>query len=1591
MDLQTLQSAIRNAGQRTPFSLDASVLGEPPTAIYTLLGTLFQKVQLDLSNAHVDAGSATPSASGTLASPLQTAYGFLSGFQVTAVFSVDAQQAVQLKMTLQPPPGKIDNWGLPDALTGWDKSLAGAFRWSKTTFSFNTASPAQLPSAFPTGYGFPATSVSISNRLQTGMALQADLEYIGQETEIEWLLGGKKVQVQGPIAWDGPQPAMDLASGPLTSLSLEKFTLPVKFHFISMLLEVPAEANNPAAVVVTPLGVIEGDLGLPAGAPNITIPFYLQFYSDPPGQVRAVGNFRQASAYGLTELGNLLGVGSLSSQQSAQFPVLDGLALETIVLTVLPSKKELLSAAATVSYTPPGGAWKPFGNLLTFEGLFVTFAAYGPFAKPSLETVVDCRAGLAGGKLDAWIALPNLSFGCELQDGDKNPIDLTQILDGITGGAFTKATPGFKLLCPKLRVLGNASQNQNLYRFQATVQDNWTFDILGAKFALSSIGFDLTHQAGTTTGQVVAQFLVANVGVQISADYQGAQQGWSFSGGTLGPQNIPLTDLIGDALKLFNLSLPANAPQIKITDLQMMLQTGSMDFGFSCEGQVSMLGTTMEIDIDLGRTHDDPSKPSAVTTTFTGYLSIGPSTFEVDFTAAPTGASVLFKWTDKDQPLTFEDIAKWAGYDKMPPLPEGLDLSLSEAEFYYDFTKHNMVFSATSGHGSILFASFMPEPPSVNTQRIYQFELDLALNLDLTDLPLIGEHLPAPPTLGVKDLQVIISSANLAADADMKTLTTLVAAVGQKPLLPTALNSGLTFATEFQVGSGRQTFVLPLTSTGSTGTPPQAPTPAAGGAGLVAVNAAAAAPVPPRPNYKSDAKWLTVGKSFGPVSFQRIGVLYQDSKLFFLIDASLNFSALVLAADGLGVGSPLTGFHPVPHLDGLSLSFSSEPVTIDGGFLVVPPPLSKGVTEEYMGEVVIAIKPYLISGVAAYAKVDGDASLFVFAQVQGEFGGPPAFFVTGFMGGFGYNSQLTLPAPDQVYSFPFVAGLDNPKIFGSAKPTPIDVLNVLSGNGSQTAWVTPMTGENWIAAGVMFRSFELVLGRVLLVVAFGKDFEIALLGLASMSLPQGAAADAYAYVELQLEAVFKPSEGSFFVIASLTQNSFLLTKDCHLTGGFAFCLWFGSNVHSGDFVVTVGGYHPAFVAPLWYPKVALVGFNWAVGGGVTIKGGAYFALTPTAAMAGGGLEVLYQSGDLRAWFTAYANLMIRWKPFYFTAGIGISLGASFRLNLLFTSVTMTIEIGASLELWGPPTGGVVRVHLFIISFSVSFGADPSDPAELTLDWKGFQSLLPNSPATQAGGAPSGLARDAVAAVAPAPAQPSSTAVLLSVNLNGGLLRQDSSGNWVVRGDELVFTTQSAIPASSLQISGKALPLPVGAPSTINIRPMKQVGVSSVHAVTLIYIDENKDIDLSTWSTLKTETANLPEALWGVPLSDDSTPAPAAATIAGLPTGIRFTPPRASAGAAVGPLDPSSLIDPLGGGYMPLNPSAQPDAIPAPVVDANSITEIMTTLASPAMLKVQQALVAALTGFGAAPPTSAPLTQLAKQAGSLFSEAPLRAA
>lgn len=1271
-------------------------------------------------------------------------------------------------------------------------------------------------------------------------------------------------------------------------------------------------------------------------------------------------------------------------------PSLEGAYVTGVTLALPPS----------ASVGLPGVSWFSFGDF-SLSGASLPYALGSSDLQPSAIVTLRTTLTISGdsSKTPIPIAIGDDPTGALLLTLDTSAIDLPSIDDILAafgGGASSIHLP------PAIDSLLNFSLQELEVAFDPAAQNpvsliavqignsakaSGGWPIIPNYLTVESytLGLSIANPfAGPQVGGTIATtVMLGTVDIAVAATHP-ASGGWIFQGaiGALNP--VPIGQLLTGLGDTFHVTLPDALRSLTLKNFVFAFDTstGEVNGGFTLDFMVG--ATPVELSVAAALAPDGPKYDVVVT----GELTIGSALFDVHFSMTPGVTSFTAKWSEAANPLEFADIAAAFGWTSMPAIPENLSLALTDVEFTYDSNGGAIALSAHSLHyGQFVFATLQSDPTSPTpNQRLYLLALDVPLKVQLSQLPVLGPQLPAGLQLGVNDLQVIAASSAIV-DVDMKALNKLlVGTLGDTPLAPPTLGAGLTFATALQLASDTKTIVIPLTG-GSNAPPAPAPAPA---------GAPAATPAPaPAPAYQSNVKWFTVGKTLGPVQIDRIGLQYEQGTLSFLLDATLSFSVLSLSCEGLGFGSALAAFTPTFHLDGLAVSFSSGPITINGGLLVVPPPLPPGVTGDYLiGEVTIEVQPWIIAGVASYARMGSASSFFVFAQVKGEFGGPPAFFITGFMGGFGYNSRLTLPAPEEVYKFPFVAGLDDPAVFG-ANPTPMSVLTTLAGSPTSPGVVVPTLGEYWIAAGIMFRSYELILGRALVVVEFGDDLEIALLGLASMSLPQGETTEAYAFVELQLEAIFEPNAGYFGITASLTPTSFLLTKSCHLTGGFAFCLWYGPNAHAGDFVVTIGGYHPAFTPPAWYPKVPVVGFNWQVDDTVTIKGGVYFALTPSAVMAGGRLEALFESGDIKAWFIAYANLLISWKPFHFNAGIGISIGASVRVDLLFTTVTLTFELGASVELWGPPTGGIVHVHLYIVSFAIPFGSSNDRGAPDPLEWDGFSLLLPQP---NAAGAPAPEARHAVAALAaaPAPAPSAPPPLVLGVTVNAGLTRQDASGQWFVRADELRFTTSSAVPPTSFTLgSGAAPPLAAGAkavtpPASIAIRPMAVASATCSHEVMLTFVDESASLSLAGWTQVP-KAGNLPEAMWGAPLPAGSPPVPSSATVNGLPTGMQLIAPPATAGASPGPMNLDGLVDPLGGGYLPLTPASQADPIAAPVADATIIRLIGTTLGSSAAQTAQQGLLAALTAVNAAPPTHALLVQLAAQAGQAFVQPPLRAA
>jgi hypothetical protein len=847
----------------------------------------------------------------------------------------------------------------------------------------------------------------------------------------------------------------------------------------------------------------------------------------------------------------------------------------------------------------------------------------------------------------------------------------------------------------------------------------------------------------------------------------------------------------------------------------------------------------------------------------------------------------------------------------------------------------------------------------------YLLALDVSAEVQLSDLPLVGEAFPASLMAGLKSLKVVVASDSITV-ADVGSIN----ATGPKSPLPApaqnatseAIPKGVSMIAELEIGSLVVRLATPPTTQQTPQTTPSARStslvPRAAAAATTAQDAAAVLPPPAAPGL-----WKDVGLSIGPVQLRRVGIAWVDGRVWLLLDAGLAAGGLTVDLQGLGLGfTPTDPPKPAGVLHGLAVALQAGPVDIAGGLIEVD--TTNGT--EYDGEILVEFEQLQLSALGSWSTVDGAPSLFVFALLNDPpLGGPGFFFVTGLAFGFGYNRSLELPTLEALPQFPFVAAAmagtapgsgSNP--FSSTDPT--QALQVLA---KQPSYVPPTIGEDWLAAGVRFTSFELLQSFALLTVEFGRDFQIALLGLSTLAAP-AQVDEPLAFAELALEGSFASDTGLVAISAQLTPESYVMSKACRLTGGFAFYLWTkdaqGQDAQrqprAGEFVVTLGGYNPRFVPPAGYPAVPRIGATWQVDE-LVVKAGLYFALTPSCLMAGGSLEATWDSGDIHVTFTAEADFLLGWKPFQYNADASITLTGQVTIDVIVT-ITITFHVGAWLNLSGPPFGGTAHVDLDVVSFTVQFG---DEPAQKTTAWSEFTaSFLPADTKSWCGARVlGGLERD--------------------------LTRTGGDVDWIVNGEQLVLETFTVVPSSSATISidGSAADQVKDDLAPFGVGPvgLDDGQLSSTHEIVVTRLggDGDKDVKLADRLHVVPATAAQPRALW-------------------------------SKAAAINPTidganQPATLPDMLMGGRIQARAVA-PDTTPAPVAvstlqdEAESTTafawsaapkpgpaqgDFAKSLGDPTVAGERTAIVAILAAAGADLPAAPEASRLAASVGLMSKE------
>ena len=729
---------------------------------------------------------------------------------------------------------------------------------------------------------------------------------------------------------------------------------------------------------------------------------------------------------------------------------------------------------------------------------------------------------------------------------------------------------------------------------------------------------------------------------------------------------------------------------------------------------------------------------------------------------------------------------------------------------------------------------------------------------------------------------------------------------------------------------------------------------------------------------QTDMIWFPIQRRFGPVDCEKIGLKIdvgaehmKDPVLGLVVDGGLNLQVLSIYVEQLALLLHLRKLGEISgygiDLQGMMVTFGQGGVELSGGLLRHE--TDGGIC--YDGELLIKAEKVSLFALGSFGYVpDVGVSFFAFGMVDAPIGGPPYLQLSGISAGFGVNRSLKIPMASQVQDFPLLAGLAKPSVIGGKNALPATVLTTLED------WVRPSRYDYWLAAGVQVSSCEIIDANVLLIGQVGKDLLISGIGVGSIVQPD--VGETFINAVFDIACVFRPIDANVMVSAGLSPSTFIIAPDVHLTGGCAFGAWFGEDAHDGDFVFTMGGYHPAFDAPAHYPKPAPLGLSWKVSDYIDITGGLYYAITPAATMAGGSLEVSFHASSLEAWLRARIDTVMLYRPVTLLADASVTAGISYPVDSLFVKKTLSVEVGADFHLWWPPYGGRAHAKWHIISVSADFGAPRKEVGALS--WSDFEQLLPiRTPDDGANAEPT----------------------CLRVNVNEGLLETvDHEGEnvWIVRPDDFTFTVGSAVPATTLTVADVR-------PGKDHVIDGEQVGVQRVNGgiepadyvseqiITITRGGNGDGVALDGFH-IDPLPQKMPAAMWGTPPPDGGPIDlnPAEPTVAAT-VGAILRPKGADAKNHTPDMDIDEIFEDRcvnsdGTRRLPLSPARS--ASRGPIRSADSFADL-ASVDDRDHDAARDDICRALAGLGVAGWVNGPLTLMAGHPGKDFADEPLEGA
>ena len=648
--------------------------------------------------------------------------------------------------------------------------------------------------------------------------------------------------------------------------------------------------------------------------------------------------------------------------------------------------------------------------------------------------------------------------------------------------------------------------------------------------------------------------------------------------------------------------------------------------------------------------------------------------------------------------------------------------------------------------------------------------------------------------------------------------------------------------------------------------------------------------------------------SMNAVSITNVGLDFKskEQKLVIKFNATAQLGQLTAELIGFALEvdfSRCKGLHPrewtklqlQPSLSGLALALDGPTLTVAGFLERVNDIKGQVKAVGFKGGVTVKVSAYSFTAFGSYETIETTAddgskgeftSLMVYALLQGTLLKTPFIEIRGICGGFGYGSQLTLPAVTELAQFPLLADREASAVAAFRK--------LRGGASGGPKYIRPMQGSLWFAVGILATAMETVDVRALLTVQLSPTVqEIGILGSAAVCLPRGKPAkEALALIELDFVGKIDVANGSFRFDGQISPRSFLLDAGCRPTGGFTVCAWFGSSPHSGDWCVSVGGWHPAYHPPAHYPPPPpRLGIAWRYSDALSITGHAYAAVTPDALMGGAVISVVFALGKVSARFDAHVDFIMQLLPLHYSATCHVSAAVSYEARVWCVAKKISVTLGATLSLSGPPFAGTAHFDVCVYSFDVRFGdfRNAGEPKALTLGE--FVDALQKKDGKSKSDVPDHVLSLESGAVTSGPQE-------------GAAQTHDTP--WVVRGADFVLTATSRVAMSTVDVKrgrtsdGQQDAVPIYA------RPMRlpagSEGLRSALTVTVRRKGSNTAVVGFRFERI---TESVPTSLWG-PYSADKNAmlmgSNRPSTVARV-MGVRIRAPTSEWST----LDPSSMV------------------------------------------------------------------------------------